>query len=184
MVKKWQHLIQTGGMLVLISLIVMMIAHLFVRDRIVCQYMSLPFWILVCLSLFVTASYLLGMVRLRITFSTILLSLILIVTGGFMGYREVICPLLDASYVEAPYMIHLDNLHFYSNNMADSVVTQLTGDSQEGEQVKFDISYEAYEEGEKLYEQVKNKNGYDVAADIEYLPYSKMITGMNMWIEK
>ena len=70
-----------------------------------------------------------------------------------MGYREVICPLLDASYVETPYMIHLDNLHFYSNNMADSVVTQLTGDSQEGEQVKFDISYEAYEEGEKLYEQ-------------------------------
>ena len=101
-----------------------------------------------------------------------------------MGYREVICPLLDASYVETPYMIHLDNLHFYSNNMADSVVTQLTGDSQEGEQVKFDISYEAYEEGEQLYEQVKNKNGYDVAADIEYLPYSKMITGMNMWIEK
>ena len=149
MVKKWQHLIHAGGILLLISLIPMMVAHLFIRDQIVCQYMSLPFWVSVCILLFVGAVYLF---RTAQRISNVLLSLILIVAGGLMGYREVICPLLDVSHLEDPQVIRLDDLQFYSNNMADSMVTQLIGNSRGSGQIKFDISYEAYEEGEKLYE--------------------------------
>jgi len=82
-------------------------------------------------------------------------------------------------------VIRLDHLQFHYSNLADSPTIQLYGYDQSGEEMNFEISYETYEQGKQLYEELQEMNGsYNIIADIEYLPYSEMVTDIRMWIEE
>lgn len=190
MIKHWQSLIRITGILSLGCLILMIISHFVsndsIQEEILIRYLSIPFWISVCLLLIFIALYLFMMVHdHKINFSTSLLAVLLLASGGFIGYREAICPLLDLSYVNDPQMIRLDHLQFYYSNLADSPTIQLYGYDQSGEKMNFEISYETYEQGKQLYEELQEMSGsYNVIADIKYLPYSEMVTDICMWIEE
>ena len=111
--------------------------------------------------------------------------MLLLASGGFIGYREIVCPLLDLSHVNDPQVIRLDHPQFHYSNLADSPTIQLYGYDQSGEEMNFEISYETYEQGKQLYEELQEMNGsYNIIADIEYLPYSEMVTDIRMWIEE
>lgn len=157
-----------------------------IQEEILIRYLSIPFWTSICLLLIFIALYLFMMVHdHKINFSTSLLAVLLLASGGFIGYREAICPLLDLSYVNDPQMIRLDHLQFYYSNLADSPTIQLYGYDQSGEKMNFEISYETYEQGKQLYEELQEMSGsYNVIADIKYLPYSEMVTDICMWIEE
>ncbi len=190
MIKHWQSLIRITGILSLGCLILMIISHFVsndsIQEEILIRYLSIPFWTSICLLLIFIALYLFMMVHdHKINFSTSLLAVLLLASGGFIGYREAICPLLDLSYVNDPQMIRLDHLQFYYSNLADSPTIQLYGYDQSGEKMNFEISYETYEQGKQLYEELQEMSGsYNVIADIEYLPYSEMVTDICMWIEE
>lgn len=190
MIKHWQSLIRITGILSLGCLILMIISHFVsndsIQEEILIRYLSIPFWTSICLLLIFIALYLFMMVHdHKINFSTSLLAVLLLASGGFIGYREAICPLLDLSYVNDPQMIRLDHLQFYYSNLADSPTIQLYGYDQSGEKMNFEISYETYEQGKQLYEELQEMSGsYNVIADIEYLPYSEMVTDVCMWIEE
>lgn len=190
MIKHWQSLIRITGILSLGCLILMIISHFVSNDsiqkEILIRYLSIPFWTSICLLLIFIALYLFMMVHdHKINFSTSLLAVLLLASGGFIGYREAICPLLDLSYVNDPQMIRLDHLQFYYSNLADSPTIQLYGYDQSGEKMNFEISYETYEQGKQLYEELQEMSGsYNVIADIKYLPYSEMVTDICMWIEE
>ena len=190
MIKHWQSLIRITGILSLGCLILMIISHFVsndsIQEEILIRYLSIPFWTSICLLLIFIALYLFMMVHdHKINFSTSLLAVLLLASGGFIGYREAICPLLDLSYVNDPQMIRLDHLQFYYSNLADSPTIQLYGYDQSGEKMNFEISYETYEQGKQLYEELQEMNGsYNIIADIEYLPYSEMVTDIRMWIEE
>lgn len=190
MIKHWQSLIRITGILSLGCLILMIISHFVsndsIQEEILIRYLSIPFWTSICLLLIFIALYLFMMVHdHKINFSTSLLAVLLLASGGFIGYREVICPLLDLSYVNDPQMIRLDHLQFYYSNLADSPTIQLYGYDQSGEKMNFEISYETYEQGKQLYEELQEMSGsYNVIADIKYLPYSEMVTDICMWIEE
>lgn len=190
MIKHWQSLIRITGILSLGCLILMIISHFVsndsIQEEILIRYLSIPFWISICLLLIFIALYLFMMVHdHKINFSTSLLAVLLLASGGFIGYREAICPLLDLSYVNDPQMIRLDHLQFYYSNLADSPTIQLYGYDQSGEKMNFEISYETYEQGKQLYEELQEMSGsYNVIADIKYLPYSEMVTDICMWIEE
>ncbi|WP_273402195.1 hypothetical protein [Traorella massiliensis] len=190
MIKHWQSLIRITGILSLGCLILMIISHFVsndsIQEEILIRYLSIPFWTSICLLLIFIALYLFMMVHdHKINFSTSLLAVLLLASGGFIGYREAICPLLDLSYVNDPQMIRLDHLQFYYSNLADSPTIQLYGYDQSGEKMNFEISYETYEQGKQLYEELQEMSGsYNVIADIKYLPYSEMVTDICMWIEE
>ena len=190
MIKHWQSLIRITGILSLGCLILMIISHFVsndsIQEEILIRYLSIPFWTSICLLLIFIALYLFMMVHdHKINFSTSLLAVLLLASGGFIGYREAICPLLDLSYVNDPQMIRLDHLQFYYSNLADSPTIQLYGYDQSGEEMNFEISYETYEQGKQLYEELQDMNGsYNIIADIEYLPYSEMVTDIRIWIEE
>ena len=190
MIKHWQSLIRITGILSLGYLILMIISHFVsndsIQEEILIRYLSIPFWTSICLLLIFIALYLFMMVHdHKINFSTSLLAVLLLASGGFIGYREAICPLLDLSYVNDPQMIRLDHLQFYYSNLADSPTIQLYGYDQSGEKMNFEISYETYEQGKQLYEELQEMSGsYNVIADIKYLPYSEMVTDICMWIEE
>ena len=190
MIKHWQSLIHITGILSLGCLILMIISHFVsndsIQEEILIRYLSIPFWTSICLLLIFIALYLFMMVHdHKINFSTSLLAVLLLASGGFIGYREAICPLLDHSYVNDPQMIRLDHLQFYYSNLADSPTIQLYGYDQSGEKMNFEISYETYEQGKQLYEELQEMSGsYNVIADIKYLPYSEMVTDICMWIEE
>ena len=190
MIKHWQSLIRITGILSLGCLILMIIFHFVsndsIQEEILIRYLSIPFWTSICLLLIFIALYLFMMVHdHKINFSTSLLAVLLLASGGFIGYREAICPLLDLSYVNDPQMIRLDHLQFYYSNLADSPTIQLYGYDQSGEKMNFEISYETYEQGKQLYEELQEMSGsYNVIADIKYLPYSEMVTDICMWIEE
>lgn len=190
MIKHWQSLIRITGILSLGCLILMIISHFVTNDsiqeEILIRYLSIPFWISICLLLIFIALYLFMMVHdHKINFSTSLLAILLLASGGFIGYREIVCPLLDLSHVNDPQMIRLDHLQFYYSNLADTPTIQLYGYDQSGEKMNFEISYETYEQGKQLYEELQEMSGsYNVIADIKYLPYSEMVTDICMWIEE
>ena len=190
MIKHWQSLIRITGILSLGCLILMIISHFVsndsIQEEILIRYLSIPFWTSICLLLIFIALYLFMMVHdHKINFSTSLFAVLLLASGGFIGYREAICPLLDLSYVNDPQMIRLDHLQFYYSNLADSPTIQLYGYDQSGEKMNFEISYETYEQGKQLYEELQEMSGsYNVIADIKYLPYSEMVTDICMWIEE
>lgn len=190
MIKHWQSLIRITGILSLGCLILMIISHFVsndsIQEEILIRYLSIPFWTSICLLLIFIALYLFMMVHdHKINFSTSLLAILILASGGFIGYREIVCPLLDLSHVNDPQVIRLDHLQFYYSNLADSPTIQLYGYDQSGEEMNFEISYETYEQGKQLYEELQEMNGsYNIIADIEYLPYSEMVTDICMWIEE
>lgn len=190
MIKHWQSLIRITGILSLGCLILMIISHFVsndsIQEEILIRYLSIPFWTSICLLLIFIALYLFMMVHdHKINFSTSLLAVLLLASGGFIGYREIVCPLLDLSHVNDPQVIRLDHLQFHYSNLADSPTIQLYGYDQSGEEMNFEISYETYEQGKQLYEELQEMNGsYNIIADIEYLPYLEMVTDICMWIEE
>lgn len=190
MIKHWQSLIRITGILSLGCLILMIISHFVsndsIQEEILIRYLSIPFWTSICLLLIFIALYLFMIAHNRaVISSTSLLAILILASGGFIGYREIVCPLLDLSHVNDPQVIRLDQLQFHYSNLADSPTIQLYGYDQSGEEMNFEISYETYEQGKQLYEELQEMNGsYNIIADIEYLPYSEMVTDIRMWIEE
>ncbi len=191
--KKW---IIAASILSLVSIIPMAVPLFLKVDdaskEVLGNYFSIPFWCSVSLVMVLAAVNILcvairsakfGDWKLKFLFP--LFSMGLVAAGAFTIYTCVVNPLRDIPYLNDPNIIRLENVQFYYSNIGDSPTIQLDGRDQEGLRDTFDIDYKIYEQGQALYEQAYEMPGNNlIAADIEYLPYSKTILRMDIRIEE
>lgn len=189
MTEKLQKRITAAGIFFLICVLPMGIPLFLSPNRrtLLNSYCSVPFWL--------AASIVIGAAGVGILFfafkgnidgrigrlGLVLGALCLAALCVFSLFTKVVNPLRDIPYLNNPVSARLENVHFYYNNIGDSPAIELEGEDSSGVRMVFDIDKDTYENGKALYMQAENMSQeHMVTADIEYLPYSKVITQVDI----
>ncbi len=112
-----------------------------------------------------------------------LVSVIMVGIGVFAAVTQVVYPLRDIPYLREPRIVVLEDVRFHYDNIGDSPSISMQGIDGEGREQQFSIGSQEYEQGEMLYEQAYGSEEEAVMAQVEYLPYSRMILRMELWID-
>lgn len=188
MTEKLQKRITAAGIFFLICVLPMSIPLFLSPDRrtLLNSYCSVPFWLAasivigaagVGILLFAFKGNIDGRIgRLGLILGALCLAALCI----FSLFTKVINPLRDIPYLSNPISTRLENVHFYYNNIGDSPSIELEGEDPSGVRMVFDIDRDTYEDGEALYMQAEEPPQEMITAEVEYLPYSKVITQLNI----
>lgn len=181
------------GILTLISAVPTLIPLFIGQDgeriEVLQTYFSIPFYLFLSLLilllagslLFMTARDRVGSRGTRLVLG--LVSVIMVGIGVFAAVTQVVYPLRDIPYLREPRIVVLEDVRFHYDNIGDSPSISMQGIDGEGREQQFSIGSQEYEQGEMLYEQAYGSEEEAVMAQVEYLPYSRMILRMELWID-
>ena len=192
MTDKLHRRITAAGTFLLICILPMCIPIFFSRDSrrhvLLESFCSIPFWL--------AASVVIGAAGIGICFfackcridtwigraSLSIGAVCLAALCIFSLFTKVIDPLRDIPYLNSSASARLENVRFYYNNIGDSPDMGMEGISPSGEKMVFAVSKDTYKEGEGLCLQA-DKMQQMVTAEVEYLPYSGIVTRLDIQVE-
>lgn len=171
-----------------ISILPMLVLFLWrmgrMQKEVLSNYFSIPFFAVCSVAILVLAGVLLYIWRKQegeFGILSLVVPVGIAVTGICLLYLKVITPLQDLPYLQKPSEVHLENVTFNYNDMGDSPTIQVAGENAQGKQQYFIIDEDTYEEGEEIYQKTSQLPGkHTVVADVEYLPHSGAVVGMDI----